>query len=128
MSKLGAFGHFLRKVAAVAPGILMFTPLAPIAGIVQAAIGEAEAIGGSGPDKLAHVLAVAHDAGEAINAQAGHEVVNVTAVDQTAATIISSVITASKIPASSYHDPNPAATPINPAVTTQPVPPTEPSV
>lgn len=118
MSKLTALGHFMRKVGAVAPAILMFTPLAPIAGITQAAIVEAEAIfgPGKGDEKLAHVIAVAKDAGAAINAQAGHEVVHVDAIEQTAKSAISAVISATKVPASSYHDPSPAPTPVNPEV------------
>jgi hypothetical protein len=48
MSKLGKLGHFFKQVGHIAPVILAFTPLAPIAAPVAAAIQEAEAIHGAG--------------------------------------------------------------------------------
>jgi len=117
MGKLTALGHFLRKVGAVAPTLLEFTPFAPIAGIAQAAIGEAEAIFGPGTGqlKLAHVVEVSVDAGLAINAQAGHQVVDVDAIRATATQTIGAVISATKVPASSYHDDHPSVTEVDPA-------------
>lgn len=99
MSKLSAIGHFFHRLGQVAPAILAITPLAPIAGIVQAAIQEAEAIhgAGSGPAKLAHVVAIVTDAAQAANTQVGHEVINIQAVQNEAATVISAVVQATKL-------------------------------
>lgn len=94
MSKLSAIGHFFLRVGQVAPMILALTPLAAIAPAVTAAIQEAEAIhgAGSGADKLAHVVAIATEAAEAVNAQAGHQVIDPAAVQGAAATAVSAVV------------------------------------
>lgn len=94
MSKLGKLGHFFRNVGKFAPVILALTPLAPIAGPVQAAIAEAEAIhgDGAGAAKLAHVVAIAKDAADAANAQAGHEVIDPSTVEATATQVVSTVV------------------------------------
>lgn len=99
MSKLSAIGHFFERLAAIAPALLSITPLAPIAGAVQAAIAEAEHLkgAGTGQEKLAHVVAIAKDAAAAVNAQAGHPVVDEAAVEQEAATVISAVVQATKL-------------------------------
>lgn len=98
MSKLSKLGHFFQAVARVAPAILMLTPLAPISGIVVAAIQEAEAVGhSSGPEKLAHVVAIATDAAQAVNTQAGQQVIDPAAVQQEAATVISAVVQAANL-------------------------------
>lgn len=99
MSKLSAIGHFFLRVGQIAPTILALTPLAPIAPAVTAAIQEAEALhgSGSGADKLAHVVAIATDAAQAVNAQAGHQVIDPVAVQSEAATVISSVVQAVKL-------------------------------
>lgn len=61
---------WLHVLAEVGPTVLKFTPLAPIAPLVIAAIGEAEAMGGkSGPEKLAHVVNIATEAAQAAQAQ-----------------------------------------------------------
>lgn len=95
MSKLSALGHFFAKVAKVAPAIMALSPLAPLAGVITAAIQEAEALHTAGPDKLAHVKAIAIDAAVVANAAAGHPVVDVSAVgdavDSTVATIVNVV-------------------------------------
>lgn len=98
-SKLGKLGHFFKVLAHVAPAILSMTVLGPIAGIVQAAIGEAEALHGpgSGAEKLAHVIAIAKDAADAANAQAGHQVIDPVAVENEAATVVSAVVQAVKL-------------------------------
>lgn len=94
MSKLSKLGHFFQRVGQIAPAVLMFTPLAPIAAPVQAAIQEAEvAFGpGHGPAKLAHVVAIATDAANAVNAQAGKIVVDPAAVTLGAGAIISGIV------------------------------------
>ena len=95
MSKLSKLGHFFQKVGAIAPVVLMFTPLAPIAGPITAAIMEAESIGSAkGEDKLAHVVAVAKDAADVANAAAGKQVVDPAAIDSAAGQIVSGIVTA----------------------------------
>lgn len=96
MSKLSALGHFFEKLATVAPDILALTPLAPIAGRVQAAIADAEYLKGpgTGADKLSHVVNIAVDAATAANLQAGHQVIDPVAVQAEAGTVISAVVQA----------------------------------
>lgn len=93
---MSTLGSFFQKLGHLAPIILAFTPLAPIAPAVAAAIAEAEAIkGASGADKLAHVKQIARDAALAVNAAKGRQVVSVTgldaAVDSAVATVVSVV-------------------------------------
>ena len=72
MSKLGKLGGFLKFVGHVAPAILGQTKLAPIAPWITAAVQEAETLpGATGAQKLDHVVTVAQDAAEAVNAGAG---------------------------------------------------------
>lgn len=84
---------WLQILAQVGPQVLMFTPLAPIAAPVVAAIGEAEAMqGASGQEKLAHVVNIATDAATAANTQAGHVVIDPALMQATAATAISTAV------------------------------------
>ena len=96
MSKLSKLGHFFQRVGKIAPAILVFTPLAPIAGPITAAIQEAEAIHGAstGAEKLAHVVAVAKEAAKVANAAAGHTVVNEVGIEAAAAHAIGAVVSA----------------------------------
>lgn len=98
MSKLGKLGNFFKQVGRIAPVILAFTPLAPIAEPVAAAIQEAEAIHGAatGPEKLAHVVAVAVDAAQVANTAAGKVVVDPAAIQDSAQHAIAAVISATK--------------------------------
>lgn len=95
MSKLGTF---FKNVAKVAPLILSLTPLAPIAEEVTAFIQEAEAIKGSGPEKLAHVKTMTLEAAKAINDQTGREVVSLDYVAQTVDNTVSVIVSATNIP------------------------------
>lgn len=89
---------FLKIARTVGPVALQFTPLAPIAGAVAAAIGEAQQIeGASGQEKLAHVTAIAMQAAQAANDQAGHIVIDPSLVSATAASAISTAVSAIKI-------------------------------
>ena len=98
MSKLGRLGHFFVKVGQFAPVILALTPLAPISGIVGAAIQEAEALkGATGEQKLAHVMAIAVDAAKAANSQAGKVVVDPAKVQNAVAEAVSAVITVTNL-------------------------------
>lgn len=91
MSKLGKLGSFFKKVGKVAPIILAFTPLAPFAPIVTAAIQEAEAIqGATGPQKLEHVVNIVGHAAE-IAQQAGKSV-NPAEVKAAATTVVSGIV------------------------------------
>lgn len=90
MSKLSAF---LKAARLLAPIALSLTPLAPIAGAVSTAIGEAEQIAGaSGAEKLAHVTNIAIEAANAANVKAGHVVVDPVVVQQTAAAAITATV------------------------------------
>jgi hypothetical protein len=90
---MSKWSTFLKIAAKVGPIALQFTPLAPIAGAVTVAIGEAEQIeGASSADKLAHVTAVAVDAANAANIQAGRIVLDPVAVQQEAASAISTTV------------------------------------
>lgn len=72
-----ALPKWLQMVQSLAPMILAFTPLAPIAPFVSAGIQEAEQIqGASGADKLAHAVQIARDGIAATNAQAGKVVID----------------------------------------------------
>lgn len=97
MSKMGKLGSFFKKVSHVAPLILAVTPLAPIAPFVAAGIQEAEAIGGSGPDKLVHVVNIAKAAADAANAQAGKTVIDPALVEASAASTVSAIVQISNL-------------------------------
>jgi hypothetical protein len=85
--------EWFTQVLHLAPVILSFSPLAPIAPAIAAGIIAAEKIkGASGAEKLAHVQEIAHAAAEATNAAAGREVVSVIGIDQAAANAISTVV------------------------------------
>jgi hypothetical protein len=89
---------WLQVLAQVGPQVLMFTPLAPIAGVVVAAIGEAQAMqGASGQAKLAHVVNIATDAAQAANLQAGRVVIDPAVLQATAATAISTAVSVTKM-------------------------------
>lgn len=98
MSKLGKLGSFFRKVGQVAPAILALNPkLAPLAGPITAAIQEAEAIKGSGPEKLAHVVAVAEQSARAVNVAAKKKVVDVAEVKQAAGAVVSAIVAVANV-------------------------------
>lgn len=84
---------WLEVLAKVGPEVLLFTPLAPIAGEVVSAIALAESMqGASGADKLAKVVAIATDAAQAVNTQAGRTVIDPAVLATTAATAISTAV------------------------------------
>ena len=88
-----SWSAFAKALIQYGPFLLMMTPLAPIAPAVIQAILEAEQIkGATGPEKLAHVMAIITTAAEALNLQAGHEVVDMAKLQQTGAAIISAII------------------------------------
>lgn len=85
--------NWLRVLAHLGPMALAFTPLAPIAPLVIAAIGEAEAMqGATGPEKLAHVVNIATDAASATNAQTGKPVIDPAVMARTANEAISTTV------------------------------------
>ncbi len=89
---------WLQILAEVGPKVLMFTPLAPITGVVVAAIGEAEAMqGATGAAKLAHVVNIATDAAQATNLQAGHVVIDPAVLQATAVQAISTAVSVSNL-------------------------------
>lgn len=91
MSKLGKLGSFFRKVSKVAPLVMAFTPLAPFAPIVTAAMQEAEAMpGATGSQKLEHVVAIVGHAAEV--AQAAGKAVNPAEVQAAAAQVVSGIV------------------------------------
>ena len=93
MSKLGKLGSFFKRVGRVAPAMLALHPtLAPIAVPIAAAIQEAEAIKGSGPEKIAHVVGVATEAAKAVNAAARRKVLDPTEVKVATEAVVSAVI------------------------------------
>lgn len=95
---MSKWGTFLKIARTVGPVVLQFTPLAPIAGAVTIAIGEAQQIeGASGSEKLAHVTAIAMQAAQAANDQAGHQVIDPAVVAATAQSAISTTVGAIKI-------------------------------
>lgn len=89
------FRDFLIRISKIAPVLLALTPLAPIADDITAAIQEAEGIAGaSGPEKLAHVIAIAVDAAKAVNDQAGKIVIPMDRVVSIATLIVSLIVSA----------------------------------
>jgi len=101
---------WLEVLAQVGPGVLKFTPLAPIAPEVIAAIGEAQQMpGATGPEKLAHVVNIATEAAQATNAQAGRVVIDPVAMQSTAATAISTVVQVTKMVEAAHENPTAAA-------------------
>ncbi len=89
---------WLQILAEVGPKVLMFTPLAPITGVVVAAIGEAQAMeGASGAVKLAHVVNIATDAATATNLQAGHVVIDPAVLQATAVQAINTAVSVTKM-------------------------------
>lgn len=95
---MSKWATFLKIARTIGPVALQFTPLAPIAGTVSAAIGEAQQIeGASGAEKLAHVTNIAIQAADAANTQAGHQVIDPAVVAATAQTAISTAYGAIKI-------------------------------
>lgn len=68
---------WLKMLKIVGPIALAATPLAPIAPAVVAAIGQAEKIpGANGAQKKASVIEIVEDTVKAVNAQAGHTVLD----------------------------------------------------
>jgi hypothetical protein len=95
---MSKWATFLKIARTVGPVALQFTPLAPIAGAVSSAIGEAQQIeGASGAEKLAHVTAIAVNAAHAANEQAGRQVIDPADVAATAQSAISATVGAIKI-------------------------------
>ncbi len=95
---MSKWATFLKIAHTVGPVVLAFTPLAPIAGTVSAAIGEAEQMeGASGAEKLAHVTAIAITAAQAANDQAGHQVIDPAVVAATAQAAIATTVGAIKL-------------------------------
>jgi hypothetical protein len=92
---LGKLGSFFKSLAQIGPFLLRFTPLAPIADEVMAAIQEAEAIfgPGTGAEKLAHVVAAAVEAAKIANEAAGRVVVDPAQVGAVATAVVSAIIT-----------------------------------
>lgn len=103
---------WLQILAEVGPKVLLFTPLAPIAGTVIAAIGEAEAMpGASGKDKLAHVVNIATDAAAVANGAAGQVVVDPAAVQAAAVSAISTAVQVSNMVHAAHVETESAPTP-----------------
>lgn len=73
MSKLGKLGSFFKKVAQVAPALIIYTPLAPFAVPITAAIQEAQALFADNARKREHVVGVAVNAA-LVAAQAGAKI------------------------------------------------------
>lgn len=108
---------WLRVLAHLGPMALAFTPLAPIAPIVIAAIAEAEAMqGATGPEKLAHVVNIATDAASATNLQTGKPVIDPALMAKTASEAISTTVDVVKMV-------NDAHTVLTPPTPVTPVPP-----
>lgn len=101
-----ALPKWLEILAQMGPMVLAFTPLAPIAPLVIAAIAEAQALpDATGPEKLAHVVAIATDAAQATNAQAGRVVIDPTVMQTAAATAISTVVQVTKMVQAAHEQP-----------------------
>lgn len=84
---------WLQTVAHVAPMILSFTPLAPIAGAVSLGIQAAEQIpGATGEQKKALVQQIVALGAQATNAQAGKTVIDPTEAATVANTAIDTVV------------------------------------
>lgn len=95
---MSKWSTFLKIASTVGVQALQFTPLAPIAMPVALAIAEAQKIeGASGADKLAHVTAIAISAAQALNVEAGHQVIDPGVVVTTAQSAISTAVGAIKI-------------------------------
>lgn len=108
---------WLQILAEVGPQVLRFTPLAPIADDVIAAIGAAQAMdGATGPQKLAHVVTIATDAARATNDQAGREVIDPVVMQAAAETAISTVVQVTKMVEAAHEQPTaPALVAVVPA-------------
>lgn len=77
------------------PGAGPFAPLIPV---IIGAIGEAEAIkGATGPEKKAHVVAIAKAATVTINATAGKQVVDPSTVAETTDAIVDAAVGATNV-------------------------------
>lgn len=95
---MSKWATFFKIAGTVGVQALKFTPLAPIAETVGAAIAEAQAIpDASGPDKLTHVTNIAIQAANAANVQAGRVVVDPVLVQQEAASAITTAVGAIKL-------------------------------
>lgn len=98
--------NWLKILSQVGPTILKFTPLAPIADDVVAAIALAQGMeGATGPEKLAKVVGIATQAAQATNAQAGRVVIDPAAMSGAAATAISAVVQTVKIVQAAHENP-----------------------
>jgi hypothetical protein len=101
---------WLEVLEQVGPGVLKFTPLAPIAPQVIAAIGETQGMpGATGPEKLAHVVNIATQAAQAANAEAGRVVIDPGAMQTTAETAISTVVQVTKMVEAAHENPTASA-------------------
>lgn len=84
---------WLKTLEHVAPAVLMFTPLAPIAPIIAAAINTAEQIpGATGEQKKAYVQQIAASAVTAINTANNKTIIDPNAVSDTAGTAIDTIV------------------------------------
>lgn len=101
---------WLSLVQTMGLAALQASPLAPIAAPVAVAIAEAEAIGGSGPDKLAHVMKAATAA--AATAQKLGVNISPELVQAAGATAISTAVQVTNIVHQAQHAPD--ALPSNP--------------
>jgi hypothetical protein len=110
---------WLEILSSVGPLVLAQTPLAPIAPAVITAIGEAASLpGATGPEKLAHVVNIATNAAQAVNAQAGRVVIDPTVLQSTAESAISTVVQVTKMVQAAHENPTaPAMIAASPATT-----------
>lgn len=115
--------NWLKVVGQVAPMILAFTPLAPIAGPIAIAIREAEQIHGdqTGPEKLAHVVGIAQQAATAVNSQVGKTVVAPDLIPGATAQIVSAIVAIANVAGKDPHfigppEPGPDPTFLGPPV------------
>ncbi len=89
---------WLRVLATVGPQVLMFTPLAPIAGIVVGAIQTAESIpGATGPQKKALVQQLVTAGVQATNTLAGKMVIDPAVAQAASGSAIDTVVNVANI-------------------------------
>ncbi len=89
---------WLRVLAIVGPKVLMFTPLAPIAGIVVGAIQTAESIpGATGPQKKALVQELVSAGVQATNTLAGKTIIDPAVAQAASGSAIDTVVSVANI-------------------------------
>jgi hypothetical protein len=102
---------WLSMVATIAPMILMYTPLAPLAQYVGPGIQEAELIpGASGTDKLSHVISIVRNGIAATNAQAGRVVIDPQLSDTVIASGVGTVVSVVNLVHASHANDTPVNT------------------